>query len=174
MFRELACLRLQALGLSLVPSELSTFPCPPALFTCWQIGISSLGLRVSWSVPSISWSLSINGTRVLPSYEEWLERFGEPSVGSFSLAVQTHDSDTSESSWARKGVGPMFSNVCITYTIPQLPALQLPQAGFKYQSLKKLNSFALLLKPPLGLLRSGEAVLYCFMQWKSRTQAKDH
>lgn len=63
----------------------------------------------------------------------------------------------------------MFSTVCITHTKPQLP-----QAGFEYQSLKKLNSFALLLKPPLGLLRSGEPAFYCFMQWKSQTQAKVH
>lgn len=165
MFRELGCLRRQALGLSLVPTEVSM---------CWQTAISSLGLRVPWSMPSTSWSLPINGTWVLHYYEERLERFGEPSVAALSLPVQTHDSDTSESSWIRKGVGPMFSIVCITDTIPQLPTLHLPQAGFKYQSLKRLNSFALLFKPPLGLLSSGEAAFYCFMQWKSQTQAKDH
>lgn len=163
MFRELARLRLQILGLSLVALPL------PVL-----AAISSLGLQVSWSGPSTSCSLSINGTWVLPSNEEWLERLGEPSVGFLSFPVHTHDSDTSECSWTRTGVGPMFSTVCITHTIPQLPTLQLPQAGFEYQSLKKLNSFALLLKPPLGLLRSGEAAFCCFMQWKSQTQAKVH
>lgn len=62
MSRELVCLRLQVLEVSLVLTELSMFPCPLALFMYWQAAISSLGLRVSWSVPSRGWSLSINGT----------------------------------------------------------------------------------------------------------------
>lgn len=122
--------------------------CFPALSVCSQIGVNSSAHRVSCSVPSASWFLSLNGTsatliwRVIGNV--WWTKHGI-LVSSSAISSQWHQ-------WVILNQVRSWADAFWWWYLHhmRLPATANPvaAAGWLYMwSLKKLNSFALLPKP---------------------------